>query len=337
MSKKDLEDVKTSIIATLKGHMDEKEKASLENFNSLRKAVCGIRNDVVGVKQKQATLESENRALKHEVEFLRSDYRYESGKDRAANLLVYYFEEKVDEEEISHDQVSILTSNLFNAFLGAGIKILEKDLLSTERLGQEPQEGIIRPVRVKLSRPGLKKDIFEKSKTLYEKSKVRMANDLNPPQRKEMKEVVTVRKLLGDIGIRSRIKGFHLEIQGKEYNWVQALEIFNNLQAGKLRKNTREERNVSGAHLEYDGEGNSGAQPTMNIRTDFLDEREEGYTDSDASSQTSSSTLKRRRRQKQQQQYDSHRFSVSATHQLASTITNEATTATTGSGSKQPS
>lgn len=241
MQKEDKEEIINSILDGLKKHIDEFDARAEMRQEKLLNAVFVARREVQGLRKKHIKQEEEIKALRHEVNKLNQEVSLLIGKERAANLIIHGVSERIDEDESDAGQnAANLKSDIFNLFNKVGIEVHKQEVLSVERLGSQ-RENSARPILVKCSNPAVKFKVFARGKELYSNYKISVYSDLTPTQRKEKKELSAVKKLMETVNIPAKIRGFSLVINNREFNWRQALELFQDVQKRQKEEEDGEE------------------------------------------------------------------------------------------------
>lgn len=223
LSKEDKEELKNHTSALI----DALDSKNRQRTASLLKVLRKSKEEIRQIDKRQLFLEEENKALKHEVRLLGSELRDIVGREKAANLIIFGLEEKVDEDELAEGKPTLVHS-IIEEFQQVKIDISIDEIKTAGRIGTTAPNKT-RPVMVKLSQPSIKKKIFEKGKALYMNKKISVNNDLTRTQRKEKKELLSVKKLFDGENIPVKIKGFSLLWNDTYLNWENALETFNEL------------------------------------------------------------------------------------------------------------
>lgn len=166
----------------------------------------------------------ENECLRFEIQRLKKEFRYEQGKERAANLIVRNCFTNDDLEET-------LRNRVLEIFKDAKIKINCEDITAAGREGRPNQDASkVRPIKISLSEPRLKNVIFPVAKLIRIKHGVSIDNDYSPLQREELFNLRTTRRSLKEMGINCPIKGFNILIHNKAFDWQAALRYARNSQ-----------------------------------------------------------------------------------------------------------
>lgn len=234
----------------LKNHMnvliDGLNSKNKQRTASLLKVLKKSKDEIRALDKRQLLLEEENRYLRHQVTLLGKEVSDIVGRERAANLIVYGLEEKVDEDEN-------LAFNVVEEFKKVDINISIDEVVNAGRIGV-PNENKKRPVLLKLAQPSIKRKIFEKGRELYSKQKLSVNNDMTRTQRMEKKELMEVKKLFDEAGIPVKIKIFFLLWHGTALNRVQALELFNELKDNEYKDRNKTHEQVMQLRSRADSE-----------------------------------------------------------------------------------
>lgn len=218
--------------AEIKGYFDEKfraleehstklisdwEENCKERDKNLMNKVNGFTEGLRKLARRQDILAEENENLRFELQRMKNEFQYTIGRERAPNLIIKNCATDKDIEETLRDQV-------LDIFEDMKIQIECEDIISAKREGRSEQNGsTVRPIKIRLSDPALKKIIFPVAKRIRMIHGVSIDNDYSPPQRKELFQVRETRRNLLQKGIECFSKGFNIVISNKEYNWQAAL------------------------------------------------------------------------------------------------------------------
>lgn len=167
-----LEENSTTVLA-------EMEKNSKKRDENLIKQINGFTVALKKLARRQDLLAEENENLRFELQRLRNEFNYEQGRDRAANLIIRNCATKDDLEEIPGDSV-------LEIFKNSKVNIECEDIISAKREGMRQIEGKVRPIKIRLADPKLKKLIFPMAKNIRTIQGITIDNDYTPPQREEL-------------------------------------------------------------------------------------------------------------------------------------------------------
>lgn len=203
---------------------NKKRDQEMEENNKQRNEVLveKVNKFTAGIKKlaaRQDKLKEENENLRFELQRLRNEFNYAQGKETAANLIFRNLESKDDLEESLRNRILELLKSF-------KVAIECENIISAKREGKHnPESARIRPIKVRLSEPSLKKLIFPVSKQIRLRHGISIDNDYSPPQREELFQARSARRSLIQKGIDCTVKGFNVWINGTPYNWQAALRF----------------------------------------------------------------------------------------------------------------
>lgn len=204
----------TEGFSEIKDYFDARET----RFN---KKIDEFIGDIKSIKENQENQADELAYMKVRMDRLERAVKFEQYKEIGGNLMFFNLNTNKGIENETNDDIIEFIIKIFKA---EKVKVLKDQIDYVKRIyAGNPSDND--PVLLKLTKPSLKKDIFEAAKDIGMKYKVYIANDLPYPQRQELRKVKEVQKQLLEQGITSKIVELDLLIDGYLYTWKDAQQL----------------------------------------------------------------------------------------------------------------